>query len=676
MNASQGEDSKFAHLLQPIRDLAGNWDINIASELEEYLDVLEHVTFSFEGGPTLNFAEAALVIQGSACVYSKKVEYLHTLVHQALEFIAEKRKRDTSRSNNTQADDDFDEFDDEEQFLNLDDVLEEGTEIDLDENSGSHAAPPARPPAALLALEDSGGCQGDGDAGNYRIANCSVHLSGALLLESRDGDFLDEFLQRSGSTAGPSQHAEQMQQQAQALSREQQSSVDPAEGACMPDDSGYGCDAGGFSDDDNDGGGPMDYDEGANAARGPSDDPAAAHGEDWLRDGAQGGAQPEPQRVEEELFDPYAPLDMNDKGTLLIKPFKKGRRPRKRKPRPVPPLGASRLGCTIPPPSATVLCFSEFGYALKALQQAERAQQARQRGRSTARLDSGAQLQSAFTQADAALSTAAADGWAEDDDDDNQGGYDYGGPQSDHDSDTGGELPDLAIEGTASWCHMGGGFDNTSAQCGGGCPPEDPENLTYEELCRAHIEAFISAAAAAEVQSELASRVSGWRAKIQPILDEQDARPEFDIHAYGERFLDNMAHLSLSDPAHPEELQSKQMEAVSFQEAAGQGEAHEISRMFSAMLQLINNGNVVIHRGTEPDDPFSITLKTLDLPHHQFMDYRAPSFMHSKEGNSSQLLQEAAPAPSKAKAKGATQAVGGSENRAEAKTTKRRKATK
>ena len=88
--------------------------------------------FSFEDGPSLNFAEgvvlllvplpaclasphsrpvlharlqellaraelcavacaAALVIQGSACVYSKKVEYLHKLVYQALEFIAEKR---------------------------------------------------------------------------------------------------------------------------------------------------------------------------------------------------------------------------------------------------------------------------------------------------------------------------------------------------------------------------------------------------------------------------------------------------------------------------------------------------------------------------------------------------------------------------------------------------------
>lgn len=79
---AEADESKYAHLLQPIRDLAGNWDINIADELEEYLvsfsnaasnaiaanflaafsaasvqEVLESVTFSFEEGPSLNFAE-------------------------------------------------------------------------------------------------------------------------------------------------------------------------------------------------------------------------------------------------------------------------------------------------------------------------------------------------------------------------------------------------------------------------------------------------------------------------------------------------------------------------------------------------------------------------------------------------------------------------------------------
>jgi len=30
-------EGKFAHLLQPIRNLATNWDVNVAEELEDYL---------------------------------------------------------------------------------------------------------------------------------------------------------------------------------------------------------------------------------------------------------------------------------------------------------------------------------------------------------------------------------------------------------------------------------------------------------------------------------------------------------------------------------------------------------------------------------------------------------------------------------------------------------------
>lgn len=93
------------------RDLADNWNIDIARELEDYLSELEKITFSFDGeSKSLNFAEgirplkllfssicqcsfdaAALVIQGSACVYSKKVEYLYTLLYQTLDYLIEKR---------------------------------------------------------------------------------------------------------------------------------------------------------------------------------------------------------------------------------------------------------------------------------------------------------------------------------------------------------------------------------------------------------------------------------------------------------------------------------------------------------------------------------------------------------------------------------------------------------
>lgn len=96
-------EGKYLHLLQPIRELAKTWDINVASELNDYLEEvqctdgsvniqllvisgliifydllplsqLDEMSITFDGGITrLNFAEAALLIQGTACIYSKKV---------------------------------------------------------------------------------------------------------------------------------------------------------------------------------------------------------------------------------------------------------------------------------------------------------------------------------------------------------------------------------------------------------------------------------------------------------------------------------------------------------------------------------------------------------------------------------------------------------------------------
>jgi condensin-2 complex subunit H2 len=45
-------------------DLAQNWAIDVAKDLEDYLEELESIKISFDGGKTsLNFAQAALVIQ-------------------------------------------------------------------------------------------------------------------------------------------------------------------------------------------------------------------------------------------------------------------------------------------------------------------------------------------------------------------------------------------------------------------------------------------------------------------------------------------------------------------------------------------------------------------------------------------------------------------------------------
>jgi len=54
---------------------------------------IEQIKISFDGGATtMNFAEAALLIQGSACIYSKKVDYLHSLVFQVLGLLGSNKK--------------------------------------------------------------------------------------------------------------------------------------------------------------------------------------------------------------------------------------------------------------------------------------------------------------------------------------------------------------------------------------------------------------------------------------------------------------------------------------------------------------------------------------------------------------------------------------------------------
>ncbi|EPY89751.1 condensin-2 complex subunit H2 [Camelus ferus] len=97
--------------------------------------LLDQICISFdEGKTTMNFTEAALLIQGSACVYSKKVEYLYSLVYQALDFISgKKRAKQLSSAREDGADGDGSSRAprEEDEFLLLDDLPESRTNVDL-----------------------------------------------------------------------------------------------------------------------------------------------------------------------------------------------------------------------------------------------------------------------------------------------------------------------------------------------------------------------------------------------------------------------------------------------------------------------------------------------------------------------------------------------------------------
>ncbi|KAF5840391.1 hypothetical protein DUNSADRAFT_16939 [Dunaliella salina] len=235
---------------------------DIANDLEEYLAHLNRTAFSFDGGPNLDFAEAALLIQSSACVYSKKVEYLHNLAYQALETVrCKKRPADgveggpeegqegggpAQRGRNN----DGDEDDSLEAFLTAGQDLKEAESKDLNlarEEDDSGAPGYVRAPAALLALEDQGGGGGDGDAGFYRLAQCHVHISGALFLDAMEADAYDAFLNSTGTGGAHAGVQAAMQQQLAGTS---------GQGGANATQNGNGDD-----DDDDDGGGGMGGDD-------------------------------------------------------------------------------------------------------------------------------------------------------------------------------------------------------------------------------------------------------------------------------------------------------------------------------------------------------------------------------------------------------------------------------
>ncbi|KAG6923661.1 non-SMC condensin II complex subunit H2 [Chelydra serpentina] len=191
-------ESRFLHLLQPIRDLTKNWEVDVAAQLGEYLEELDQICISFDGGrTTMNFIEAALLIQGSACIYSKKVEYLYSLVYQALDFISNK-KRDRQPTSvgedGTDADVSAGPRTEEEEFLSLDDIKDTSVvSVDMKKDHQPNTVnivpltPMALVPPEEAEKKDNPLFSRKGEIlasrKDFRMNTCTPHANGALMLE-------------------------------------------------------------------------------------------------------------------------------------------------------------------------------------------------------------------------------------------------------------------------------------------------------------------------------------------------------------------------------------------------------------------------------------------------------------------------------------------------------------
>ncbi|NXL40511.1 CNDH2 protein, partial [Glaucidium brasilianum] len=190
-------ESRFQHLLQPIRDLTKNWEVDVAAQLEEYLEELDEVCISFDNGrTTMNFTEAALLIQGSACVYSRKVEYLYLLVYQTLDFISNKKRDRQPRSAGQDGADAAQSsgMEEEEEFLPLDDIRDSSqanVNMKKDHQPNAVNIVPLTP-MSLVAPEETEKKENPlfsrkgeilASRKDFRMNTCTPHTTGAFLLE-------------------------------------------------------------------------------------------------------------------------------------------------------------------------------------------------------------------------------------------------------------------------------------------------------------------------------------------------------------------------------------------------------------------------------------------------------------------------------------------------------------
>ncbi|KAL5782251.1 hypothetical protein ACOSP7_007280 [Xanthoceras sorbifolium] len=573
--------------VHPERELGANWEVDLAKKLEDYLikicsgqindsEHLNHVP--------INFAEAALVVQGSVQVYSRKVEYLYNLVLHALEFLSEKRQQDQSVGTSVQPEESGSRaVSDEENdlFWGLDNVPVE-VKNSLDSSSGKDTSSNhfVKPPANLVVLE--GDCldnTGDGtELESYLLATNDVYRD-FILLDPCDAVSVNDFLK--GDEAGKGQSG------AHRDSASRRSYLSPTRrsgGTAYKSSLGKNKDANLYPSPRVD----CSF-EVRNSNMGP--DPTAY---DNFEDNNYGfdidDKYSEPRDLDDsDDDDPWKPLNPHETGNLKLKPFRKAKAFRRIGVNSTKRVSISTL---FPPAKLHGTISPELTEIWETRHSASERQTASQ----------SPPLYEKLRRSLVNDGQETFDAFYNPGDHNKDNGYDSG----DTDGQPGVDLPENLYMDEDAPLHRDkhddatAHFETNDAFEHGG----QDSQASLEDLCRSHLDALLASIAETENQTELAARVSSWKQKIEHNLEEQDSRPPFDIHDYGESILDKLS---------PEEDNGN---VTSFANIVKGQEKHDVARTFSALLQLVNNGDVDLERrGVEGEfvcytavNPFHVRL--------------------------------------------------------------------
>ncbi|XP_025926932.1 condensin-2 complex subunit H2 isoform X2 [Apteryx rowi] len=608
-------ESRFLHLLQPIRDLTKNWEVDVAAQLGEYLEELDQICISFDGGKTtMNFIEAALLIQGSACIYSKKVEYLYSLVYQALDFISnKKREKQPSSVGEDGKDADASFGTEEEEFLSLDDIgdtSQASVDMRKDHQPNTVDIVPLTP-MALVPPEEAEkrnnplfSRKGEilASRKDFRMNTCTPHATGAFMLELA-GLSPTCFLQERHHEGNPDRAGGA---QSSALGDGREPVCLSTCGAPIPvlnfsEDGGA---AG--PDDDNDCEDDLPVVPEDNVETTPAVDEriepqrSAPQAKGYvLRERAPAE---DPKAHIKEMLDPWQSLDPF--GDSEDKPFKKGR--------PfVVPHGLDEVAGSKRKRKGPRKLQDFMKWFSATYNNVADSRKTRRKGPTFADLEVlyWKQLKERFAaqrklqrRMEPLLALPlqhrlAAGGLAEEELNalEEERGDDY-----DEEADDFGEHEDIQPEAPEELVE-------------GAMGPCDLDSPSYEELVRRNVELFIANSQKYAQETVLSRHIRDWEEKMGPLLQEQEERAAFDIHRYGDQLASCFGGVG---------------EWRSFASLVAGKPDFEVCRYMLASLQLANDYSVEISQQPgleEAVDTMRLRLLTQERAHERFRTYKAPS---------------------------------------------------
>jgi len=615
------EDQRFAELLKPIKDLTQNWEVPLAEIMSEYMDVLQQVTITFDGGQTsVNFAQAALVLQGTASVYSKKVDFLWQMVLKTTELLRNKEENEGSADGEDgggggpgKGRKKMVDMTREFELLTVD--IAKNIDIKTDDEETVNERKNALnfiyvTPRQLIEKEGS-------EQKSVKV-NLFMGVANAkwdLLAAKEDFRINGQYVSQTGYLG------EELNVDNQYLNlvTEETLDGDPNHVSIIPD-----------NEQDND---PDVNDDppllNDNSVAAPFDEIDNREGDVSVMSERADGQNmshverdvlasppppPEPKIPETPAFDPWEPLDphvqmstpkpIKVKKTLRIPPSLKKK-------------DKDRLNEDLIPISQYInqemlqdtrhhkmfpevpLCFSDLMKTeYERRKERARLERVEERKRS--------QPRQAFYEPD-------------EDQDDLFGdeGHEYEDLQEegvDHVPDD--LIDDLDLPNP----HMGGDIGAVAA---GELDDHDfnadgdnsDETLSYEEMVAKKVEQFVTKSQEYMRSSELAMKVAKWHEMIGPRLENVERRNAFDIHAYGSMILNNF---------------TPQRSNVSFNSVVRGQKPEEKSRYFLSMLMLANTENVEISTadGSDPQlgmDNVMIKLLSTSRHHQQLEEFQAAS---------------------------------------------------